>query len=335
MKKCKNCYLPKSYPNIKINHKGICNYCIEKKYTKFVLSNDKKAKLRKDFEKSINDIKGKNKYDCVLLFSGGKDSTYLLHILKERYKLNVLTITIETGLENINATENIKKIIKYFDIDHKFIILNDFYKKFYRHYLLNHKKETYCEEICKSCQNIMKSAALKIAAEEKIPFIFSGLSPDQIIRYEIPKEELYKSWIPKQLYNNDFSDEDRNQFWNPKNINKNNIPQFIMPFAFIEYPSHEKMINIISKYGLTKKKLDQLKTNCHLLWLMMYLDIKKYEYNTYMKNISMQIRSGKIKNKMKYYLILTLGIWLFKKKLVKWKNIKHTLNYLNVKLKDI
>ena len=45
-----------------------------------------------------------------MLFSGGKDSSYLLYLLIEKYGLNVLALTVDTGLETNIAKQNVKKM---------------------------------------------------------------------------------------------------------------------------------------------------------------------------------------------------------------------------------
>jgi len=342
MKRCKKCFLPKNYPNIKLNEKGICNYCLESRViiregfdTK--ATNAKRMKLKKDFEKFIKSIKGKSEYDCLLLFSGGKDSTYLLYLLKEKYGLNVLTLSVDTGLERETTKNNIKRIVKHFDVDHiLFVPENDFYKRFYKYYLKNPGNATYCDTICGLCSSIMHSIGLNIAAEMKIPFVALGYSPEQAYCYEFSKEKLSKSWVPKELYNESFSEKDRGYFWNPKNVNKKNIPRFILPFYVLDYPGVENIIEELSELGLRiKKKLDPLKSNCYLVFLLMHLDLIKYGYTTYSAHISSLIRAGNLREREKYIIILTLGAWLLKHGLVKQRNIKRALDHLELKMEDI
>lgn len=106
MKRCKCCLLPKSYPKISFDKNGICNYCLGNEHfsiernPKIQLMINQKDKLKKDFEKFVENFRGKNDFDCLLLYSGGKDSTYLMQILKEKYRLNILALTVDTGLMN-------------------------------------------------------------------------------------------------------------------------------------------------------------------------------------------------------------------------------------------
>jgi len=39
------------------------------------------------------------KYDVAVMYSGGKDSSYMLYLLKEVYKLRVIAVSVNNGYE--------------------------------------------------------------------------------------------------------------------------------------------------------------------------------------------------------------------------------------------
>ena len=342
MRRCKICLLPETYPNISFTN-GICSYCLGK--THFGVEDDeeikklieKKGQLKKEFEEFIKKTKGENDYDCLLLFSGGKDSTYLLYLLKEKYKLNPLALSVDTGFMNHLAKRNIKKIIKKLKVDNIFFTPgNAFFKKLYRYYLLNPGSETYCDKICGICSEVIHGIGLIEASNRKIPCIILANSPDQTDHYffEIPKEKISKSWVPKEFNNNYFSKEEISHFWNPKEMDY--IPRFFLPFHVINYPGEQAIIEELSKLNLLKKnKLSPVKTNCDLVWLLHYLDLNNKGYTPYIKNLSREIQNGKFHcNKLKkmYY---TLGIKLIKSDFLKRWEKKYVLDYLDLKIKDL
>lgn len=49
-------------------------------------------------EKIVSE-KGKE-YDVAVMYSGGKDSAYLLYLLKEVYKLRVVAVMVDNGYEH-------------------------------------------------------------------------------------------------------------------------------------------------------------------------------------------------------------------------------------------
>jgi len=106
---CQRCIMPENKPDIFLNDKGICNLCLEHDFVKRTEDNVKP--LETDFLKIINKYKGKQKYDCLVMCSGGKDSTSSLYYMTKRYKLNPLAFTFDHGFETEEAMENIRNAV--------------------------------------------------------------------------------------------------------------------------------------------------------------------------------------------------------------------------------
>jgi len=336
--RCKKCLISKNYPDTEFDDKGICSYCNGNKSQK--ISNElkdrikRKNELRKDFESAIKKCKGK-KYDCIVGLSGGKDSIYLLYIMKEKYGLNCLTFTVDNGLVSNYAKENIEIAVKALDLDHVYCRpSHDFYKKFYNNILKNMSEKGYMNTVCGICSELFHSTALKLATSKDIPLVFIGYSPDQVTKYfyEIPSEEIARSRVPKILNSNEFTVEDRDYFWNPTRYKIKNYPRVLFPYHVIPYPGVEKI-----EAFLREKKLinvsNPLYTNCSLSWLTLYLDLKKNGYNPLESNYSELIRSGKAK-RWRWLPVFSFGNFLLKKRLVKRKDIKKTLSFLDIKLSE-
>lgn len=340
MKRCSRCLLPETYPKISFDKHGVCSYCRRKNFfdaekIRNLIKN--KEKLRKDFEQFLSKIKGRNKYDCLLLLSGGKDSIYLLYVLKKHYNLNILAYTVDTGLMNPRAKKNIELVISKLNVDHIFYKPgNDFFKKLYRFYLRNPGSETFGDKICSTCSNVIHGLGLIEASNRRIPFVALGYSPDQTDHYfyKIPRKELNKSWIPKELLRNKKHDVDLEYFWNPKKDDF--IPELFLPFHVLDYPSVEEIYTTIEQLGLVKKRhLSFLKTNCYLAWLLHYLDLNINGYTPYIKIISKNIQLEKIHLNTVEKLYYRCGLQLLKHNLVKISDKKHALEYLDLKINDL
>ena len=74
LKRCTRCVLPDSFPGIRFNDEGVCNFCQEFKGIEQL--DNKKTEYKQKFEKLLKDMKGKNEFDVLMCYSGGKDSTY-------------------------------------------------------------------------------------------------------------------------------------------------------------------------------------------------------------------------------------------------------------------
>jgi len=104
LKRCKQCVLPETFPFIHYDEAGICNYCHNYKKKTQTKSIDKLIKLIEPYRRS-NGLP-----DVLLPFSGGRDSTYVLHVVKNDLGLNPITFTYDWGMVTDLARRNIARI---------------------------------------------------------------------------------------------------------------------------------------------------------------------------------------------------------------------------------
>jgi len=112
MQRCAKCILPYNYPRIRFDDNGVCNFCNNHKKREY-----KGGELLKKEILAHRNVTGKSKYDCAVMFSGGRDSSYLLYYLTTVLNLKVLAITIDNGFLPQETCENIKNITKLLNID--------------------------------------------------------------------------------------------------------------------------------------------------------------------------------------------------------------------------
>jgi len=91
IKRCVKCILPETTPNISFNKEGVCNYCREHKKIKYSSS----FKLKKIVSKCRS---GNRKADCIIAFSGGRDSAYGLHYLVKKLGMHPIAVTFDWGM---------------------------------------------------------------------------------------------------------------------------------------------------------------------------------------------------------------------------------------------
>ena len=113
MRKCSNCLLPETHETISFNEKDVCNICsgIEFRDTKINY-----LEKKKELDQLIKKYKGRYDYDCIVPFSGGKDSTWALYYLIKEYDLKPLVVRFDHGflrpnLVNISLLFIIKKAL--------------------------------------------------------------------------------------------------------------------------------------------------------------------------------------------------------------------------------
>jgi amino acid adenylation domain-containing protein len=185
IKYCKRCLLPSSYPSIHFDDEGICNIC--NNYDKYKSKANDFFMNSEDFEKIINRAKKSktSEYDCLLLYSGGKDSSYVLYRLVEM-GLKVLTFTFDNGYISDTAFKNIRRVTSELGVDHIVSKVDNMDKIFF---------ESLKEEctVCTGCFKALTAISTKIAFEKGINVIITGLSRGQI--FDTKLQELYNQGI--------------------------------------------------------------------------------------------------------------------------------------------
>ena len=114
MKKCVKCGLPETYETIEFDDAGVCNICQQQQYKQGVIDWSARKVMLDDL---IEQYRGKYDYDCLVPFSGGKDSTFTLYHLVKEYKLKPLVVQFKHGFMRPGLLENNERTFKKLGID--------------------------------------------------------------------------------------------------------------------------------------------------------------------------------------------------------------------------
>lgn len=110
MRYCTKCVLPESHESIKFDENGVCNICKQSMIKHNNIDWQKRAEILSDI---VNTYKGKGTYDCIVPFSGGKDSTFQLWYVVKKLKLKPLVIRFNHwGYRPLVHKNNIKTFQK-------------------------------------------------------------------------------------------------------------------------------------------------------------------------------------------------------------------------------
>ena len=111
MRYCKKCLFPDTKPDLGFDENGVCYACIATEEKDQIDWDARKKDLTELLKKYKN--KDESKYDCIIPVSGGKDSHFQTHIIKNEFGLNPLIVNFhprdftEIGRKNI---ENLKTL---------------------------------------------------------------------------------------------------------------------------------------------------------------------------------------------------------------------------------
>ena len=111
IKRCTKCILPETMPFIKFDQEGVCNYC--KNYTP---RNNPKPK--EELFKLVEPYRRKgNELDCIVPFSGGRDSCYGLHLIVNELKMKPVTYTYDWGMVTDLGRRNISRMCQQMGVE--------------------------------------------------------------------------------------------------------------------------------------------------------------------------------------------------------------------------
>jgi N-acetyl sugar amidotransferase len=114
LKTCARCGLPETYETIEFDEKMICNICRQKEFRDEAIDWEKRKKV---LDELIGQYRGKYDYDCIIPFSGGKDSTFTLNYLVREYKIKPLVVQFNHGFMRETLTKNNERTFKRLGVD--------------------------------------------------------------------------------------------------------------------------------------------------------------------------------------------------------------------------
>ncbi len=167
--RCSRCILPDTYPDLVFDEQGVCHKCHEQERT--YLHRDL-ARLGKELGEIVDWAKAQRKpYDCVVPFSGGKDSSYTLHLCRRKFGMKVLAVNFNNGLRTPEALKNIETVIHKADCAYVCYGPNwEMMRKLYRQFFLA------TGQFCFPCDMGIWATVHRVAEQYDVPLIVSGFS---------------------------------------------------------------------------------------------------------------------------------------------------------------
>ncbi|WP_034273243.1 condensation domain-containing protein [Haloechinothrix halophila] len=170
---CVRCGISDAFPGIGFDDGGVCDLC-----TMYATHQDEIHSYFGDLDEMVRLLKERAAavdapYDCLLLFSGGKDSSYVLYRLVD-LGLRVMTFTFDNGFISKTALRNVERITSELGIEHVTKTRAD-QRKVFLESLRQHKS------VCNGCFRSLLDLSTELAHERGIPSLVTGLSRGQII----------------------------------------------------------------------------------------------------------------------------------------------------------
>lgn len=121
LRRCTKCVLPETMPFIRFNDEGVCNYCLTYKPRNEPKPKEELFALVEPFRRKVGN-------DCVVPFSGGRDSCYGLHLIVNELKMKPVTYTYDWGMVTDLGRRNISRMSAELGVEN-IIVADDIAKK--------------------------------------------------------------------------------------------------------------------------------------------------------------------------------------------------------------
>jgi N-acetyl sugar amidotransferase len=174
LKRCSQCLLPETHETITFDTFDVCSVCRNSELKDNVdwISRGKELAL------IVSKYQGKNAYDCIVPFSGGKDSVWTLYYVVKVLKLKPLVVSFDHGFYRPNLVRNREKVLKSLGVDS--LIFTPNWKLVQKLMLQSFLEKG---DFCWHCHTGIFSYPMWIAIEKKVPLIFWGEPSSEYTSY--------------------------------------------------------------------------------------------------------------------------------------------------------
>lgn len=193
MKICQQCLIPETHETIVFDAEGTCNICRQHEFKQEKID---WVQREKDLRALLDQYRNKYDYDCIVPFSGGKDSTFTLYTLVKTYHLRPLVVSYDHHFYRSNLLRNVDRTLRILGVD---------FLKFRTNWKI--VRRTMVESLirkgdfCWHCHSGVFAYPMQIAVKFNVPLVVWGEPSSEYTSYyaydeiEEVDEKRFNMWI--------------------------------------------------------------------------------------------------------------------------------------------
>ena len=216
---CIRCCVPQTQEGVVFDELGVCQACQSAEQKIHIDWAERERDLRRTLEAAK--AGAGNNYDCIIPISGGKDSTFQLHVLTKVYGMKPLAVTFSHNWYSETGWYNLQNSLEQFNVDHIMFTPNrSLVNRIAKHSLAG------IGDSCWHCHAGVGAFPLQAAVRFNIPLLVWGesiaessgratyktpvrkfdreyftkvsakLRPDQMVRDDLTERDLYPFNVP-------------------------------------------------------------------------------------------------------------------------------------------
>jgi len=301
---CVRCVLPENFPGVKFDEHGVCNHCLSAPTLEEV--KESVANLHSELVNAIENNKGGRDYDCIVAYSGGKDSSYTLMALSRDFGLKCLAVTVDNGFMSDQARINAARVTSALGVDYQlFTPAWSFMSGMYRESVNNpdiHSRAAIkrASAICNSCIGLINVYMIRLALMHGSRLIAGGYIGGQVPKDTAVLElnlDLYTKTRESTIgrYETSFGEDTRKYFDIPQELLSTSQMRKVTvlnPMLALNV-SEEVIIEELAPLGWTPTRDTGVNSsNCRLNDFGIAMHYNTHGFNPYVFEISEQVRHG-------------------------------------------
>ncbi|MFI9203131.1 OzmP [Streptomyces sp. NPDC053048] len=288
---CTVCSLKDTHPGVTLGDDGVCSLCTLDAAGDLLENFVYTRRVFEEFTRGGPAPDGD--YDCLFMYSGGKDSTYMLDKFVNEYGKRVLAYTFDVPFESTHAAGNIKlareRIPATFmtdsDDDGIKAVMREVFNR------TPEKPGKYLDEKlpCVSCRTFFVIRAVLHAYRHRIPYIVLCADPQQILTMESDTREIVRGFyraFGARLTGESFRSELEQLLF----AEDGELPRIVFPFIAMRYAyDPDRIVAELKEKGLYASS--PLETHCTLFPLLNYYSFTNWDCMFYKLNAASHRRA--------------------------------------------
>jgi tRNA(Ile)-lysidine synthase TilS/MesJ len=300
---CSRCVLSDKFPGITFDAAGLCSLCQDEPPAAEALA--RRRALKGKVEELYRTVRGKD-YDCLVAYSGGKDSSYTLWALSQTYGLRCLAITIDNGFVSKQAQRNIDALTNGLGVDHvyfkpAFAFMKTMYRESLEGGVHVGAAVKRASAVCNSCIGLINNHMIKTALQMEIPMIAGGYLGGQvpkdaaIFEFKLGAMERARE-VTLKRYVQRFGEVDARRFFSldgvPESARRDDIIYVTNPMLVLEV-SEREVLERLAPFGWVRPTdTGRHSSNCRLNDLGIHMHLKQHGFHPYVAELAEQVRIG-------------------------------------------
>jgi len=309
--RCSQCVISSRVPYVTLTD-GICNLCHE--HNKLRANDEETIWQKRYIEHQRSELdkmlkahqgKGAGRYDALVLFSGGKDSVYMLSRLRKEYPaLRVLLMTWDNGFYSKLSLQRCSEVAARLDLDHiVYKPRSSVYKTLYCYTLKHVEMKGSYQTVDRLDGTLNQMLGFYFAYDMNIPLVLAGVdfAQELIMQFHsyfvMPFEDMCSRTLTDRMERRSgfkigdiFTEEDQKLFWDGTGKDPDRVPQYVLPFVAWR-PDKAAILDELEREDLMPEKdSSPILTNNQVLSIMTAIDIKTIGYCSFEPEFAEMIR---------------------------------------------